>query len=448
MSGPITAQTPVRLAAPLPEACDVVVIGGGVIGVFTALYLARAGVKVVLCEKGRIAGEQSSRNWGWLRQLGRDPQELPIMTEALALWREADADTGGRCGVRQTGVVYLARSAREMARISAWLPVARDHGLRVDQLDAAQTDAMIAPHGGGGWTGALVCPDDGRAEPWDAVPAVAGLARSEGVVIRENCAVRALDVTAGALRGVITEDGPVRCARAVLAGGAWSSLFARRHGVSLPQLSVRSTVACTAPLPGFFDGSAADEDLAFRRRLDGGYSLALSDASEHFIGPDSFRALRLFAPLFRKTLRHTRLRAAAPRGFPDAWGTARRWPGDAPSPFERMRVLDPAPDARALARMQTLFAQRFPALGRPVLRHGWAGMIDVMPDLVPVLDQAPTLSGLTIATGMCGHGFGIGPGIGRIAAQLVRGQATGHDISGFRLARFDAPRQLRIGPNI
>ncbi|MEM9639138.1 MAG: FAD-dependent oxidoreductase, partial [Pseudomonadota bacterium] len=64
---PISLETPVQFSGTLPEAADVVVIGGGVIGVSTALFLARAGQRVVLLEKGRIAGEQSSRNWGWIR---------------------------------------------------------------------------------------------------------------------------------------------------------------------------------------------------------------------------------------------------------------------------------------------------------------------------------------------------------------------------------------------
>ncbi len=66
MSFPIRADSPAAFAGPLPEAADVVVIGGGVVGVMTAWFLARRGVKVVVCEKGRIAGEQSSRNWGWV----------------------------------------------------------------------------------------------------------------------------------------------------------------------------------------------------------------------------------------------------------------------------------------------------------------------------------------------------------------------------------------------
>jgi glycine/D-amino acid oxidase-like deaminating enzyme len=451
MSGPITARTPVRFCDPLPRACDAVVIGGGVIGVFSALYMARAGLKVVLCEKGRIAGEQSSRNWGWIRQLGRDPAELPIMAQALDLWREVDAETGGRVGFRQTGVSYLASTAREMDRLRGWLSIGRDRGVDVRVLSPDQLDTMIQRAQGSRrheWVGALHVANDARAEPWAAVPAVAALAHSAGVVIREDCAVRGLDIAGGALRGVLSEAGAVRAPHVVLAGGAWSSLLARRHGVVFAQLSVRSTVARTAPLPAFHDGAAADMDLAFRRRLDGGYTLALGEDNTHYIGRDSFRHLRPFLPVLRRTLRDTSLRPAAPAGFPDAWGTARRWALDAASPFERTRVLEPAPDRRAVARMRRLFAQRFGALGAPEIVDSWAGMIDTTPDVVPVVDRVAAVPGLVLASGMCGHGFGIGPGFGRIVADLVCRGATGHDITRFGLARFSDGSRLELGPSI
>ena len=88
---------------PLPEACDVVVVGGGAAGVFTALDLAAAGRSVLVCEKGRVAAEQSSRNWGWIRRQGRDPAEMPLMIEASRLWEEHDRALGGPLGRSRTG---------------------------------------------------------------------------------------------------------------------------------------------------------------------------------------------------------------------------------------------------------------------------------------------------------------------------------------------------------
>ena len=77
---------PVTSDTELPARTGVVVVGGGIIGTSTAFFLARKGIPVVLCEKGHIAGEQSSRNWGWGRKMGRDPREIPLAIEALRLW--------------------------------------------------------------------------------------------------------------------------------------------------------------------------------------------------------------------------------------------------------------------------------------------------------------------------------------------------------------------------
>ena len=76
---PISESSPVEHTAELPATADLVVIGGGVIGVMTAWFAAQKGLRAVVLEKGRVAGEQSSRNWGWIRQQGRDPAELPVM---------------------------------------------------------------------------------------------------------------------------------------------------------------------------------------------------------------------------------------------------------------------------------------------------------------------------------------------------------------------------------
>ena len=83
---------PVRSDEELPARADVVIIGGGIIGTSVALFLAQKGIRVVLCEKGHIAGEQSSRNWGWCRKMGRDPREIPLIIESLRLWQGMNAN--------------------------------------------------------------------------------------------------------------------------------------------------------------------------------------------------------------------------------------------------------------------------------------------------------------------------------------------------------------------
>ena len=75
-------------------------------------------------------------------------------------------------------------------------------------------------------------------------------------------------------------------------------------------------------------------------------------------------------------------------------------------------------------------------------------MIDALPDVVPAVDRAAQLPGLTVVTGMCGHGFGIGPAFGRIAARLATGEDPGHDLARFRLARFSDGSPMRPGPNL
>ena len=451
-SGPIQLSTPIRFNDPLPEKVDVVVIGGGVIGMFAALYMARNKLKVVVCEKGRIAGEQSSRNWGWIRQHGRDRDELPIMMEATRLWEEVDKLLGGKTGFKREGVCYLASSEEKLSSREKWLEIAKEHQLDTRMLSKSELNDLIDRSGvnenAHEWIGASYTPSDARAEAWQAVPALAELARSEGVSIVENCAARLLDVEGGLIRSVVTENGLIACDQVVLAAGAWSGVFAKRHGISIPQLSVRSTVCRTALMPEVFAGNAADENLAFRRRNDGGYNLAGGANHDLFIGPDAFRHFFKYLPVAAEHIKDTSFKFSALKGYPDSWRLKRNWNGDEVSPFEKMRVLNPEPKKGQVETIRKNFAARFPHLGKPEITHAWAGMIDTMPDVVPIVDRVPDLQGLIIATGMSGHGFGIGPGFGKIIAAMAMQKPCGHDVSRFRFSRFSDGSKIEPGPSI
>ncbi len=444
---PISISDPVKYPGPPPAQADAVVIGGGIIGVMTGWEIAKQGLKVVVLEKGRIAAEQSSRNWGWVRVQGRDAAEIPIMQESATMWREMNDSIGADIGLRQGGVSFLAKTKDDLDRYASWIPDAEANGVDTRVVSKENlTDVLPGAHGD--WAGALWTPNDLRAEPWTAVPAIARAAAADGVTFVENCAARLLDLEGGRVTGVVTESGLIKTKSVVVAGGAWSALFLRNHGISIPQLSVRATVAATAPVDNVHNGAAVDHHLAFRRRLDGGYTLAPAGFHELFVGPDAFRALIKFAPQLVKDPLGTRLKPFAPKGFPDAWGTARRWSANDISPFEKMRVLDPKPNAAKVRFMERTFQETYPALDNIKIETAWAGMIDATPDIVPIVDTVETIPGLTISTGMCGHGFGIGPAFGRITAQLATGKTPTHDISRFRLSRFSDGSKLVLGPNL
>ena len=442
----ITDAAPIAFSAPLPDRVDVVVIGAGIAGTASAYFLAERGVSVLLCEKGRVAGEQSSRNWGWVRQQGRDWAELPIMMESNRIWRGLAEKTGeADLAFTQAGCLYLGESPASMDRYEDWHDIAKQHQLDTRMLSASEVRAAF-PDVAGNWTGGMLTESDGRAEPFVAVPALARAARAAGAAVIEGCAVRTLDIEAGRVAGVVTEQGRVRCDRVLLAAGAWSSPFAANAGVDLPQLTVRSTVARTNPAPADYGPNISTSTLSIRKRADGGYSVSTGDLAEHYVSPASFRYFGKFFKLLKASAKDVRLHPAAPKGYPGSWGIPCRWSAEDESPFERMRVLNPPPNARSVEKIKARLPDRFPKLAETGLAEAWAGMIDVTPDAVPTLGEDERLKGLYIATGLSGHGFGIGPAIGRIMADLLTDRPPGHDLTRFRPGRFFDGSEIVPGP--
>ncbi len=218
----------------LPKTADVVVIGGGIIGVFAAYYLTQRGLKTVLIEKGRIGAEQSSRNWGWCRQQNRDARELPISTKSLDLWERFAAETGENTGFRRCGLLYLSNNEAEIAGWARWRDFARTVGVTTHMLSAAEA-AEKGRATGRNWKGGVFSPTDGIADPASAAPAVARAIVKLGGAVIQNCAARGVETEAGRLSAVVTELGTIRTRpRSSPAGpgprpsvGNWASAFRR-----------------------------------------------------------------------------------------------------------------------------------------------------------------------------------------------------------------------------
>lgn len=416
----------------LPERADVVVIGGGIIGVSAALYLARQGVSVVLCEKGKLAGEQSSRNWGWVRKTGRDLREVPLIIEALRMWGEF-AREGLPTGFSECGVLYVARSDDDRERYERWADRVAEYQMGSRIVEGEELAALL-PGATRRFSAALYTKTDGRAEPQKAVPALAAAARAAGAIMVENCAVRGLDLTGGRVTGVITERGRVGCDSAILASGAWSRLFCGSLGLRLPQLKTRSSVLRTAPVAGGPETSAWVGNFAYRKRADGGYTIANGSANVVPITPDTFRFFFEFLPAARSERRGLRLRLD--HRFLAEARTPKRWDLDRPSPFETTRTLDPDPVMSINAAAVRDLKEVFPVFRGATVAQQWAGLIDVTPDAVPVISEVEAVPGLVLATGFSGHGFGIGPAAGRLAAEIATARTPLVDPAPFRFSRF------------
>jgi glycine/D-amino acid oxidase-like deaminating enzyme len=429
MSPPVD---PVASNPTLPKRTDVVIVGGGIIGVATALFLAEKGIAVALCEKGQIAAEQSSRNWGWCRTMGRDPSEIPLAMESLRLWRDMNRRTNRETGFRQSGIMYLLQNETEIAGQEAWFGQARQYQVDAHLLRGPALDKAM-PGATNHFVAGMHTPTDGKAEPALAAPAIAEAARDHGAEIFTNTAVRGIEQTAGRISGVVTERGRIACQSVVLAGGAWSRLFAGNAGLDLPQLKVLGSVFRTKALNGP-DISAAGSVFAFRKRMDGGYSIARRNANTAEITPDHVRLLSDFLPRLLHSRNEIRLRIGT-RSWEEL-RTARSWPLDRPTPFEAVRILDTTPKQGILSEARTVLSKLFPVFAEMQVVESWAGLMDVTPDAVPVIDQVSHMPGFFIATGFSGHGFGIGPGAGRLMADLVAGDQPVVDPAPFRLARF------------
>ncbi len=430
MSPPVA---PVTNDAILPTSVDVVVVGAGVAGIAAAYELARKGRSVAVIEKGIVSGEQSSRNWGWCRQQNRDIRELPLAMWGLRRWEELAGETGRDLGFRRTGLVYATDRPGELAAWERWGEAARPFQVRTQMLTGAEAEALT-PGSRGGWIGGVHSPTDGRAEPSIAVPALAEAARALGVTVHQGCAVRGLDIEAGRVTGVVTERGRVRAGAVLLAGGVWTGLMLRRYGCRFVQASVRSTSFSTEPAPAVTEGGVAVPDVTLRRRLDGGYTIGMSGRGRMEVSLQGLIYAKPFWRMFKS--RWQGLTITVGSSFADGPEGLARWSVDGPTVFERIRILDPAPETRLIDAGLESVGRAYPVLKALKVRESWGGQVDMTPDMIPVISGVDPLPGLFVSAGFSGHGFGIGPAAGRLAADLVSGDRPIVDPHPYRYSRM------------
>ncbi|ARO13415.1 FAD dependent oxidoreductase [Ketogulonicigenium robustum] len=426
------AQNPNDFTVVPPET-EVVVIGGGIIGACIALELAERNIPVVLCEKGTIGEEQSGRNWGWVRKMGRDIREMPLMLRAMELWGGMEARVGADVGFRRRGITYFCDEEKDMGKYEAWMKAMEPFGLDTHFIGRERVN-QIAVGNTRNFAGGLHTPSDGFAEPHLAARLIAEGARKKGARIIEGCAVRGFETTGGRVSEVITEKGRIRCNTAVLAGGIWSSLFGRNQNVKIPQLKMLSQVMRTRPISGGPLGCGSGKGFGFRQRNDGGYNIGMRSAHAVDIVPDSFRFFRDYIPAIKNEWRAMKFRIGK-RSFQET-AMLRPWSMDQRSPFETYRIMRPVPGNAILDQATINIKTLFPQFKDMVVNERMSAWIDVTPDAIPTISQVDAIAGFYVSTGYSGHGFGIAPAAGQLMAELITGEAPHADPTPFRHSRF------------
>jgi glycine/D-amino acid oxidase-like deaminating enzyme len=426
-----------------PQSSDIVIIGGGLLGICTAYFLARSGHSVVVCEKGVVAGEASGRSVGQVASAGLESEKMPLVVEAKRLWQELSDEIGrdgGDIGYRQDSFIAPCTNSDETGTWEKWLAGIQDFEPDGTMLTGGETAEHVTSTKK--WTGAYYNPGDGCAEPKLAAPAIAKAARALGAIIVESCAVRGLELSAGRVCAVVTEKGTINTSTVVLAAGSWSMLFARSLGIDLPILGLDATCQSVAPIDSGPPGTGDLPAATWRKELDGGYTICVIGGTIPIV-PAMFRIGLQFLPVLRAQAQHWDLNVRLGKNFfADAF-TPKHWPLDKPSPFEKTRIMDRVPDEYFNRKAQKIVAETIPAFRGMQVRDAWGGVVATTPDNMPTISPVQKLPGLHLLTGFS-YGLTMGPGAAKLLVDLITGATPAIDPTPYRYERYTDGSKLKV----
>jgi len=362
---------------------DVLVVGGGVVGLFCAYHLSRAGARVAVLERDQVGGPQScsAGNTGFVGTHGAAvPALLELKKHSLQLLRELSA-AGRLAGTfAEPGMIMAYRTEREFERARREVPALVARGIPMRVLDPAEL-AALEPGLEFAVRGATYNEQGAYLRVPEFLRVLAAVLHDLGVQIRPDTEALDVEVAGGVVRRVRTARGDLRPRELVLAGGAWSAELAGRLGVRLPLWPVKGH-AVTVPGP------------APRRPV----TLGAGDA----------------------------VLAIAPTGDGIRVGGGRELAG-----------WDATVSPRQVDGMLRTVRDYLPGLAGAPPTEIWTGLRPATPDGVPFIGRVGRYRNLSIA---CGHGhtgMGLAPAGGRLLAQLLAGEPPDVDPSPFRVGRFD-----------
>ncbi|GGQ96919.1 oxidoreductase [Streptomyces aurantiogriseus] len=372
--------------------CDVVVVGAGMVGAACALYAARAGLDVVVVDRGPVAGGTTGAGEGNLLVSDKEPgPELELALLSGQLWSELAQELGEAIEYEPKGGLVVAATPEALTALTELAAGQRTAGVETIGVAAGQLHE-VEPHLAPGLAGGVLYPQDAQVMP---TLAAAHLLRASGARRETGRTVTGvLRGADGAVRGVRTDRGDFLAPAVVNAAGTWGGEVAALAGVTLPVLPRRGFVLVTEPLP--------------RRVRHKVY------AADYVADVASDSAALQTSPVVEGT-------AAGPVLI----GASRERVG-----FDRSFSL---PVVRELAAGAT---RLFPFLAGVRAMRTYLGFRPYMPDHLPAVGPDPRVPGLFHACGHEGAGIGLATGTGHLIAQTLAGRTTDLDLTPFRPDRF------------
>jgi len=373
----------------LKKTADVVIVGGGIIGLSTAYYLAQAGCReIVLLERDLLAQASTGLSVGGIRQQFSHPANIRLSQESIKVFKNFQEEFGHDINFRQVGYLFLAQKEKTWQEFLTGVKLQRDYGIRVEVYSSHEIEQKWPYLNVSDLKGGTYTPRDGYADPYLAAMGFARVARDLGVCLEEKTEVVGINIKNGKIRGVETNRGPVCSPVVVNTAGAWGREVARMAGLDLPVKPYRRQVFVTKSFQDI-TGSVPmviDMDVSFYFRQEGpGILMGVSNPAE----PSSFN-INL------------------------DWG----W----------------------LENVTAAAVHRVPVLERAEILKGWAGLYAVTPDDNPIIGTIPGVEGFFCAVGFSGHGFQHGPAVGRLLSELILEGNTFIDLSPFSYGRFKKKR--------
>lgn len=377
----------------------VVIIGGGIVGLSCAYYLATRGSDVTVLEKSSIGGGSTGRANGGIRTQFTSPVSVKLSKESLAVWETFEAEFGVDIRHRRPGYLFLARTNETTEQFHENVEQQNELGVNSSFLSPTEAKKRCPKLNADNYVAATYNSSDGFADPHLAVQGFSTAATVAGAEIRTNVAVTDILIDDGCVCGVETAEGTVEAECVVNAAGPWAARVGAMAGLDLPVAPKRrqlmvvnpdNAVPETAPMTVDMDGGAHFRPEREGKAVVGGYF----DDADPDQNPDAYR-----------------------KSYDFDW---------------TLETLEQA------AEMAEYFGPESEVV------QGWAGLYAVTPDHHPIIEE--TRPGFVNAVGFSGHGFMQSPATGKVVSELVLdGEPKTVDVSALSAVRFAHGRQLTEG---